>query len=85
MAGYRFMQMLHAGKVLYVDDLVTDESSRSKGHGKALFHWLAEQAKEAGCNKFTLDSGTHRIHAHRFYLRERMVISSFHFIMDVPK
>ncbi|HKS05564.1 MAG TPA: GNAT family N-acetyltransferase [Gemmatimonadaceae bacterium] len=81
-AGFRFMNMLFSnGKVLYVDDLVTDEKQRSGGHGHALFQWLLQHAREHGCVKLTLDSGVQRHDAHRFYFRERMHISSHHFII----
>lgn len=78
-AGYRVMEMLYSGRTLYVDDLVTDESSRSKGYGDRMFDWLVQRARALGCQTFSLDSGTQRIDAHRFYLRKRMAISSFHF------
>lgn len=78
-AGFRFMERLSAGRVLYVDDLVTDEHSRSRGHGDALFDWLVARARTEGCTLLALDSGTHRVEAHRFYLRKRMKISCFHF------
>jgi GNAT superfamily N-acetyltransferase len=79
-AGYRFMDLLFAnGKVLYVDDLVTDENARSKGHGRALFQWLLDHARENGCVSLTLDSGVQRHDAHRFYFRERMQIAAHHF------
>jgi GNAT superfamily N-acetyltransferase len=78
-AGFRFMDRLHTGRVLYVDDLVTDATTRSRGHGDALFDWLAAHAREHACAVLTLDSGTFRTDAHRFYLRKRMRISSFHF------
>ena len=79
-AGFRFMTMLFSnGKVLYVDDLVTDENARSRGHGHALFQWLLQHARENGCVALTLDSGVQRHDAHRFYFRERMHISSHHF------
>lgn len=81
-AGFRLMERLHAGRVLYVDDLVTDETSRSRRYGDALFDWLAAHARTEGCAALTLDSGTHRVDAHRFYLRKRMKISCFHF--DLP-
>ena len=35
-AGYRFGESLAWDTYLYVDDLVTDERARSKGHGKLL-------------------------------------------------
>jgi GNAT superfamily N-acetyltransferase len=78
-AGFRVMEMLASGRTLYVDDLVTDESRRSRGHGKALMDWLQAYAREAGCETFSLDSGTHRQEAHAFYFRERMRVTSFHF------
>lgn len=78
-AGFRVTDRLHAGQVLYVDDLVTDAASRSLGHGDRLFDWLVAHARSLGCQSFTLDSGTHRVDAHRFYLRKRMKIACFHF------
>jgi GNAT superfamily N-acetyltransferase len=62
-----------------VDDLVTAESERSKGHGKALLEWLKRLAIEDGCDAFHLDSGVQRKRAHQFYLREGMELSSYHF------
>ncbi|MEO7414995.1 MAG: GNAT family N-acetyltransferase [Opitutaceae bacterium] len=78
-AGFRAMDRLHVGRVLYVDDLVTDAASRSRRYGDALFDWLVAHARAQHCEMFTLDSGTHRVEAHRFYLRKRMKISCFHF------
>jgi GNAT superfamily N-acetyltransferase len=77
-AGYRYQDKLFSGKNLYVDDLVTDASERSKGHGRALLAWLTQQARAHGCMQ--LDSGVQRFDAHRFYLRERMHISAYHFV-----
>ena len=78
-AGFRVMEMLVSGRTLYVDDLVTDPEVRSRGYGKAMLDWLKTYAREAGCEMFSLDSGTHRQEAHAFYFRERMRITSFHF------
>jgi GNAT superfamily N-acetyltransferase len=82
-AGYRYLDLLHTGRTLYVDDLVTDAEHRSRGHGAALFRWLAEQARLHGCATLTLDSGVQRFEAHRFYLRERMSIVSHHFSLPL--
>jgi Acetyltransferase (GNAT) family len=79
-AGYRVLDQLVRGKVLYVDDLVTDISSRSTGHGRTLLDWLFREASHSGCAALELDSGLHRSEAHRFYFRERMSISAFHFV-----
>ena len=78
-AGYRISTNLFSGRHLYVDDLVTAESERSKGHGKALLGWLRQQAVENDCDVFHLDSGVQRKRAHQFYLREGLELSSYHF------
>ncbi len=82
-AGFRLQNMLSSGKTLYVDDLVTDAAARSQGHGEAMLQWLIALAREAGCDTFSLDSGTHRQDAHAFYLRERLRITSFHFSLSL--
>jgi GNAT superfamily N-acetyltransferase len=78
-AGFRTMEMLVSGRTMYVDDLVTDQTKRSRGYGKTMLDWLQEQARTAGCKTFSLDSGTHRQEAHAFYFREGMRVTSFHF------
>jgi GNAT superfamily N-acetyltransferase len=82
-AGFRMQNMLATGLTLYVDDLVTSDAHRSKGHGKTMLDWLVTYAKGRGCDTFSLDSGTHRREAHAFYFREGMRISSFHFSMTL--
>lgn len=79
-AGFRVLDQLVRGRVLYVDDLVTDEQRRSRGHGDRLLSWLYERARASGCSCLELDSGTQRVDAHRFYARNRMTISAFHFV-----
>jgi GNAT superfamily N-acetyltransferase len=83
-AGYRYLDLLFSGLTLYVDDLVTDASQRSRGHGAALLQWLQEQARARGCTTLTLDSGVQRTEAHRFYFRQRMSIRSYHFSLPLP-
>ena len=82
-AGYRFMEMLYAGKILYVDDLNTDETHRSRGHGKMLMDWLKREAKSRGCVQLQLDSGVQREQTHRFYFREGLTINCYHFRVDL--
>lgn len=82
-AGYRLGESLAWGRFLYVDDLVTAGSQRSSGLGRALCDWLRARAREAGCAQFHLDSGVQRHDAHRFYLRERMDIKSYHFQQEL--
>jgi GNAT superfamily N-acetyltransferase len=67
---------------LYVADLVTDEKCRSKGIGKLLLSWIKEEAKRLGCKAVSLDSGTQRVDAHRFYNREGMKAIALHFFRE---
>jgi GNAT superfamily N-acetyltransferase len=78
-AGYRVIDNLASGRMLYVDDLVTDTNRRSEGHGRALLQWLIDRAKAEKCRFLELDSGVQRFDAHRFYLTNRMLITSHHF------
>lgn len=78
-AGFRVHEWLVSGKILYVDDLVTIDSGRSKGYGKNLLDWLKDLARAEGCAQLRLDSGTHRTQAHKFYFREGLTIHAFHF------
>jgi GNAT superfamily N-acetyltransferase len=82
-AVYRVYENTHAGLLMYVDDLVTDAGRRSTGVGATLLRSLESTARELGCRLFSLDSGTQRRRAHAFYLRERMEISSFHFVKEL--
>ena len=82
-AGYRYYDKLFSGRNLYVDDLVTDGTQRSRGHGRTLLAWLADQARAHNCTQLELDSGVQRADAHRFYFRERMHISAYHFVTQL--
>ena len=79
-AVYRMYENTFYGKQLYVDDLVTDEARRSSGVGRTLLGYLEQKARAAGFDSLTLDSGTQRLQAHKFYFREGMAVTSFHFM-----
>ena len=78
-AVHRIHENTVDGVQMYVDDLVSEDTLRSQGIGKALLDHTQRIAREAGCTKFNLDSGTQRQQAHKFYFREGMVVTSFHF------
>lgn len=82
-AGWRVLATTVAGRKLYVDDLVTAAGDRSRGHGRLLLEHLWRTAAESGCSVLDLDSGTQRHDAHRFYFREGLTITSFHFAVPV--
>jgi len=78
-AGFRIGENLAWGRFLYIDDLVTDEKQRSRGYGSKLLSWVRAHAINEGCQQLHLDSGIQRHDAHRFYERESMSKSGFHF------
>ncbi|GGS22530.1 N-acetyltransferase GCN5 [Streptomyces nojiriensis] len=78
-AGWRVVVNTAAVRSLYVDDLVTAAAARSTGVGHALLAHLEQHALAAGCTALTLESGTQRTDAHRFYFRERMSVTAFGF------
>lgn len=67
LAGVAIRTNFYYGRFLYVYDLITSESERSKGHGKVLLDHLEELARTDGCQTIALSSGVQRADAHRFY------------------
>ena len=82
-AGFVMTRKLAWKKHIYVDDLITSSSVRSKGVGQAMLDWLKDYGKANGCEQLHLDSGVQRFDAHRFYLRHGFAINSHHFGMTL--
>lgn len=79
-AGFRLGENFAWGHHLYVDDLVTLPEARSKGCGSTLLAWLSQLAQSEGAEELHLESGIARTDAHRFYKREGLWVSSYHFM-----
>jgi GNAT superfamily N-acetyltransferase len=82
-AGFCISECFAWGKFLYVYDLVVRESDRSQGSGQQIFEWLTKFAKNQDCQQLHLDSGVQRFDAHRFYMQQRMAITSHHFALGI--
>ena len=76
LAGVRRTHTLSRGEHLFVDDLVTEEGARGRGHGRELLLAVANRAASEGLSRIYLDS---RITAKGFY--ERL---GFHFHTSIP-
>lgn len=83
LAGFRVLEMLWCGRMLYIDDLITRSTHRSRGYGGHLFDWLVTYGREHGCAQLHIDSGVQRFGAHRFYLAKRMDIVAHHFALTL--
>ncbi len=77
---FRVTEKTHYGREIYCDDLITNEHKRSGGVGKKMLDALNEIGAARNCDHLCLDSGTQRQKAHRFYFREGMTITAFHFV-----
>ena len=79
LAGTRVASNLYYGRYLWVYDLVTTDSQRSRGHGRTLLEHLEELARADGCEMLALSSGLQRADAHRFY-EQRMGYKRLSFV-----
>ena len=82
-AGFRIAHFLAWGRVLYVDDLITQPEARGIGFGTHLLKWLKGEAKKEACNGIHLDTGIELEDAHRLYLNLGMKINCLHLSMDL--
>jgi GNAT superfamily N-acetyltransferase len=84
LAGVIIRTNFYAQRHVFVYDLVTAESARSKGYGRKLLEYVEEWGRHQGCGMIGLDSGLQRKDAHRFY-EEAMKFkkSSFAFRKDL--
>lgn len=82
-AGFSLGECFAWSKFMYIYDLVVAESMRSQSYGQQLLQWLMNFAKSHGCQQLHLDSGVQRYAAHRFYLQQRMDITSHHFSLKL--
>ncbi len=83
--GFRYLEFLAYGKMLYIDDLVTDAETRRNGLAGKLLKWAIQQAVENGCDQVHLDSGFVRHDAHRLYLNHRFQLKGHHFALDLKE
>ena len=65
--GFKPMITLYYGRSLWVCDLVTDKSARSKGYGDKLLTHVEQWGKKHNYESIALSSGLQRTTAHHFY------------------
>lgn len=81
--GFRFLTTLAWGKILYIDDLITKEKTRSKGYGKFLLDQIVQIAREHLCQEVHLDTGYARHAAHRVYLKQGFEFKCHHLALKL--
>lgn len=83
LAGFRIMENLVHGPHLYVDDLVTSEEARGRGHGARLLQHLQQESRALGCEKLLLDTPLSNVFGHRFYYRQGLLGTALRFSFAV--
>lgn len=78
LAGFRVGEFMAWGKVLYLDDLITDPEKKKNGYGGSLMKWIQDVAEKCGCDEIHLDTGYGRNDAHRLYLKNGFLLASHH-------
>lgn len=82
-AGAYIQTNLYNKRHLFIDDLVTYESVRSRGYGDAMLEYLTNYAKVAGCDNIVLSSGLNKVDAHRFYDKQKFKKKSYLFVKEL--
>ncbi|CAL5227449.1 g10415 [Coccomyxa viridis] len=84
-AGYRIRDSLERAtpRDMYVADLVSMPTARSKGYGYHIFSFLEETAKKAGCARLLLESNIERERAHKFYVNQGLTKTAYRFAKDL--
>ena len=82
-AGYWLGARFYCGEYMDVDNVVVDETLRSRGIGQKLMDWLHDKARELGCKVVVLDSYVTYTRAHKFYFRQDYEILGYHFSRKV--
>ncbi|MCL2707743.1 MAG: GNAT family N-acetyltransferase [Defluviitaleaceae bacterium] len=65
--GYAERTNMYYGRHVWVYELVTDETKRSRGYGRLLLDFVGKLAVKNSCSCVALSSGLQRKDAHRFY------------------
>lgn len=85
LAGYRFLNTLAWGHILYVDDLVAIAARHKTGLGSTLLQYLQDEAIRSGCDAVHLDTGYQRHLAHLSYLRNGFHLDCHHMAWKVKR
>jgi GNAT superfamily N-acetyltransferase len=79
LAGFRVQDNLVHGRHFYVDDLVTEEGARGRGHGGLMMDRLKQEGLAQGCGKLVLDTPLTNTLGHRFYYRQGLLAAALRF------
>jgi len=82
-AGVSVQSNLYHKRHLFMYELVTKATHRSRGYAKEMLFYLHDYAKMFKCENIVLTSGNQRVDAHRFYEREGFDKKSFMYVKAI--
>jgi GNAT superfamily N-acetyltransferase len=82
--GFQEQNRLSLGKIIYLADLVTDDTLRSHGIGARLLEVVEKEALVLDVNVIVLDSGLQRTRAHEFYKNHGYKTEAYSFRLYKP-
>ena len=77
--GIRFMQKLHYGKVVEIEDFMIDRQKRGIGVGKMLIRWVEWQALGSNSQNIIGNLKTKRLESQKIFAREKFILDGFFF------
>lgn len=76
--GFRILNTMAWGRILYLDDLAVLTAHQGTGLGAAVLRYVQDEARRSDCAAVHLDTGHHRHKAHKSYLRNGFEFRSHH-------
>lgn len=84
-AGYRIMNSLHSGHIIYIDDLCTLQSHRGKGLASQLLDYIENIALSKNLDAVVLDTDFHNNTAQKVYFKSGFKLVAVHLAHQLRK
>lgn len=84
-AGYRIMNSLHSGHIIYIDDLCTLESHRGKGLATQLLDHVEDISRKMNLDAVVLDTDFHNNTAQKVYFKSGFKLVAVHLANRLKK
>lgn len=84
-AGYRIMNSLHSGHIIYIDDLCTLESHRGKGLATQLLDYVEDISRKMNLDAIVLDTDFHNHTAQKIYFKSGFKLVAVHLANRLKK
>lgn len=84
-AGYRIMNSLHSGHIIYIDDLCTLESHRGKGLATQLLDYVEDVSRKMNLDAVVLDTDFHNHTAQKIYFKSGFKLVAVHLANRLKK